>query len=595
MSHAANNIVAQDKALNLIFSGSRYRIDVFQRDYRWKRDQIDALISDLSSSFMNSYKEGDQLEDVERYDCYYMGPIVLCNDDGALSVVDGQQRLTSFTLLFIYLHHKQQEYGIGEDSDDIKIEDYIYVKRGGRKSFVMDVPKRKAVLQMLFDGNIHGIDLSFPEESEDDRESNINLVSCYDDILHLFPQNLQTKEMLPLFIEWLLFKVVIVEIRASDKDNAYTIFETMNDRGLSLNPTEILKAHILAKILDEDKREEMNVFWKKRISEIKYMGGSDSDLAFFRAWFRSKYAETFKKAQSSDELEDFEMIGSRFQTWFKNNQKKIRLNKSDDYYHFVKGDFDFFSSQYMEVLRLNQGGDDVDTDEFYITACYPMADSLMMPLMLAPIVATDPVGVIYDKLRAVNRYIDLYINRRSFLGKSVNQATIRRRIFELVKIIRNNSISEMLDALYYDIKSSSEGEVMLPVNANLSQGYSHYALARIWYYFDKESDFSQLLRSRKHKSLILTQIFSEEEWSRLEAGPINTTCWSLINYCLCRRDRVEEMPSDANSRLVWLQDRGYLPEMKSCDMNVSPFEFLSMRQRRMEEVVNDIWSVESLR
>ena len=54
---------------------------------------------------------------------------------------------------------------------------------------------------------------------------------------------------------------------AFDKDNAYTIFETMNDRGLSLNPTEILKAHILAKITDEDKREEMNVFWKKRVSE----------------------------------------------------------------------------------------------------------------------------------------------------------------------------------------------------------------------------------------------------------------------------------------------------------------------------------------
>jgi len=594
MSHIANNIVAQDKTLNQVFTGNRYKIDVFQRDYRWKRDQIDALISDLSSSFMNCYRQGDTLEDVDKYDCYYMGPVVLCQDDGSMSVVDGQQRLTSFTLLFIYLQHQQIELGMEDADDFINMDDYIFVKRGGRKTFVMDVPKRKTVLQMLYDGNIHGIDMSFPEDSEDDRESNINLVSCYDDILHLFPQNLQERYLLPLFVEWLLYKVVIVEIKAFDKDNAYTIFETMNDRGLSLNPTEILKAHILAKITDEDKREEMNVFWKKRVSEIKFIGGNDGDMAFFRAWFRSKYAETFKKAQSGDDMEDFEMIGSRFQTWFKNNQKKLHLNKSEDYYYFVKGDLDFFSLQYMDVLKLSQGGDDVKTDEFYVTACYPMADSLMMPLMIAPIVATDAKNVIYEKMRAVNRYIDLYINRRSFLGKSVNQATIRRRVFEQVKTIRNNNSDELAKNLYRDLYDSSEGSSPLPANINLSQGYSHYALARIWKHLNKELDFSSLLRTRKHTSLVLTQIFTEEEWNRGDITPMNITCWSLTNYCLCRRRDVNNMPLDMEDRIKWLIDNDYLPEMKGIEENTNPFDFLSIRKRRLEELVNEIWSIESL-
>jgi len=594
MSHLANNIVAQHKTLYQVFTGNRYKIDVFQRDYRWKRDQIDALVSDLTSSFLNCYKQGDTQEDVDKYDCYYMGPVVLCQDEGSMSVVDGQQRLTSFTLLFIYLQHKQEEYKMTEDEDYTNMDDYIFVKRGGKKTFVMDVPKRKAVLQMLYDGNIHGIDMSFPEDSEDDRESNINLVSGYDDILHLFPQNIQERVILPLFIEWLLYKVVFVEIKAYDKDNAYTIFETMNDRGLSLNPTEILKAHILAKITDEDKREEMNVFWKKRVSEIKYIGGNDGDMAFFRAWFRSKYAETFKKAQSGDEMEDFEMIGSRFQTWFKNNQKKLHLSKSNDYYYFVKGDFEFFSTQYMEILKLNQGGEDVKSDEFYITACYPMADSLMMPLMLAPIVATDSSEVIYEKMRVVNRYIDLYINRRSFLGKSVNQATIRRRIFELVKNIRNNDLLDLKENLLRDMRFSSEGDSMLPVNINLSQGYSHYALARIWRYVDDKLDFSTLLRSRKHNSLVLTQIFTEDEWNRREVSPLNTTCWSLTNYCLCRRWDADILPGDMVERVKWLQEKGYLPEMEDTDWNGSPFEFLTTRQRRLEEIVNSIWAVENI-
>ena len=595
MSHIANNIVAQHKTLYQVFTGNRYKIDVFQRDYRWKRDQIDALVSDLTSSFLNCYRLGDTQENVDRYDCYYMGPVVLCQDEGSMSVVDGQQRLTSFTLLFIYLQHKQVEYGMMDDEDFINMDDFIFVKRGGKKTFVMDVPKRKLVLQMLYDGNIHGIDMSFPEDSEDDRESNINLVSGYDDILHLFPQNIQERNILPLFIEWLLYKVVLVEIKAFDKDNAYTIFEPMNDRGLSLNPTEILKAHILAKITDEDKREEMNVFWKKRVSEIKFVGGNDGDMAFFRAWFRSKYAETFKKAQSSDEMEDFEMIGSRFQTWFKNNQKKLHLSKSEDYYFFVKGDFEFFSTQYMDILQLNQGGEEVKSDEFYITACYPMADSLMMPLMLAPIVATDASDVIYDKMRAVNTYIDLYINRRSFLGKSVNQATIRRRIFELVKTIRNNSMSELIQNLYFDLRNSSEGVAMLPVNINLSQGYSHYALARIWKHIDSELDFSSLLRSRKQNSFVLTQIFTEEEWNQREVSPLNTTCWSLTNYCLCRRWDVENLPEDMVKRVMWLYEHDYLPEMRGCEGITKPYDFLSTRQRRLEGVVNDIWNIELLR
>lgn len=594
MSHIANNIVAQHKALYQVFTGNRYKIDVFQRDYRWKRDQIDALVSDLTSSFLSCFKQGDTQADVDGYDCYYMGPVVLCQDDGCMSVVDGQQRLTSFTLLFIYLQHKQEEYGMTEDEDFINMDDYIFVKRGGKKTFVMDIPKRKSVLQMLYEGNIHGIDMSFPEDSEDDRESNINLVSSYDDILHLFPQIIQDRERLPLFIEWLLYKVVLVEIKAFDMDNAYTIFETMNDRGLSLNPTEILKAHILAKIVDEDKREEMNVFWKKRVSEIKFMGGDDGDMAFFRAWFRSKYAETFRKAQGGNEMEDFEMIGSRFQTWFKNNQKKLHLNRSEDYYYFVKGDLEFFSTQYMDILRLNQGGGDVKSDEFFITACYPMADSLMMPLMLAPIVATDASDVIYEKMRAVNRYIDLYINRRSFLGKSVNQTSIRRRVFDLVKTIRNNSLLELVDNLSYDMRDSSEGNTRLPVNINLSQGYSHYALARIWKYIDDEVDFSSLLRSRKHNSLVLTQIFSEEEWNRRGVTPLNTTCWSLTNYCLCRRWDADMLPLDMVDRVQMLEEKGYLPEMKGEGWNNSPFVFLTQRQRKLEKIVNDIWSTVSI-
>ena len=588
MSNIANNIVAQQKMLGMMFTDTRYRVDVFQRDFRWQHKQIDALISDLTSSFYNSYKDGDTLAAVRNYDCYYMGPVVLCDNDGEMSVVDGQQRLTSFSLLFIYLRHLQRRLKL-EDVNYRELNNYIFVLLNGKRTFSLDVPARKKVMDYLYKDAVHTVDFEIVGNNENDRESNTNLMTCYDDICHIFPREIQNEQVLPLFIEWLVTRVVLVEIKASDMDNAYTIFETMNDRGLSLNPTEILKAHLLSKITDEDRREEMNLFWKGRISDIKFKAGSEGDLAFFRAWFRAKYAETIKKGQSGEEMEDFEQIGSRFQNWFKNNQKRMHLTKSDDYYNFVKGDFDFFSTQYMDIIDKQHTSDDEESEEFYITACFPMADSLMMPLMMAPVMARDSVEEIGQKLRIVNHYADVFINRRSLLGKSVNQSTIRRKIFEIVKGIRNQDIKTLKDYLLNDL-GKLETETYLPVGQNLSQNYSHYVLARIWYAIDNHNWFDSLLRTRRQASLIITQIFSYDEWEEYELGARGISCWSIVNYCLCKRNMVKDIPADVNQRLAWLKDNGCLPEME--DVNMSFDDFVIKRTRKLEEIVSDIWKCE---
>lgn len=585
MSNIANNIVAQQKQLSMVFTDTRYLVDVFQRDFRWQHKQIEALISDLTGSFYNSHNDGDGLQNVRNYDCYYMGPIVLCDHDGEMSVVDGQQRLTSFSLLFIYLRHLQKKCEL-EDVNYRELNNYIFVQLNGRKTFTLDVPARKKVMDYLYRDAAHMVDYDIIGSNENDKESNINLMTCYDDICHIFPKELQTKDKLPIFIEWLMTKVVLVEIKASDMDNAYTIFETMNDRGLSLNPTEILKAHVLSKINDEDRREEMNVFWKRRISDIKFKSGSEGDLLFFRSWFRSKYAETIRKGQSGEEMEDFEQIGSRFQTWFKNNQKRMHLSKSDDYYYFVKGDFDFFSTLYMDILDKQHTSDDEDNEAFYITACFPMADSLMMPLMMAPVMARDAKEIIEKKLSIVNHYVDVFINRRSLLGKSVNQSTIRRKVFEMVKNTRNQPIDFLLSILEDDLLKM-DTDKNLSVSQNLSQNYSHYVLARILYYLGSEEYFEKLLRSRRQASLVVTQIFTQEEWEEYQLGAKGVSCWSIVNYCLCRRNRLKEIPTDPKIRIKWLKENGSLPEMSNCDVEFD--EFVSSRNEVLENIVSEIW------
>src|ERR1035437_9291155 len=105
-----------------------------------------------------------------------------------------------------------------------------------------------------------------PFDVTDRPESVQNLVQRYHDLETCFPEELRG-DALPYFIDWLLENVHLVEITAYSDDDAYTIFETMNDRGLSLSPTDMLKGYLLANIV-ENKRIAANTRWRERIREL---------------------------------------------------------------------------------------------------------------------------------------------------------------------------------------------------------------------------------------------------------------------------------------------------------------------------------------
>jgi uncharacterized protein with ParB-like and HNH nuclease domain len=97
----------------------------------------------------------------------------------------------------------------------------------------------------------------------------------YADIEHLFPDTLKDGA-LPYFIDWLKEKVELVQITAYSDDDAYMIFETMNDRGLGLSPTDMLKGYLLASISDSADKEAANALWKQRILDLSELGGEEA-------------------------------------------------------------------------------------------------------------------------------------------------------------------------------------------------------------------------------------------------------------------------------------------------------------------------------
>lgn len=587
MGNIANKIDATDKKLSEILSGERYRVDSFQREYRWQRKHIEALISDLSISFLNSYNLGDTIEDSLSYDCYYMGPVVLCKDGTELSIVDGQQRLTSFTLLVIFLYHEQNIIETNFELRDLK--DHLYVRKGGKKTLILNVETRNTVIEHLL-SNPEEIYNEF-EEIEYPDESVSNILSRYEDINVLFPQELKSSDVLPLFVEWILERVILIEVKAYSMENAYTIFETMNDRGMTLSPTEILKGFLLSKINDDTKSAEANEFWKNRITKLNKETKLDADLDFFRAWLRAKYAITSRSTKVGAENEDFELIATQFNAWVKNSTKKVHLKESNDFYFFIISDFDFYSDLYIKLYEFKNYDVDGYTD-LYVNNFYPIADSLYYPLLISPISKIDDESIIQEKILLVNKFIDIYTNFRVLSNKSITQSSIRYYIYDLIKDLRNNELNNLIETLksrVLDIYLKEDGYQQLQFMNNW--GYYHYFFARIINHFNSEEDFSQLIRNRKQSSYVLLRIFEfDDKPSDIDEIFWNSHIHSVAGHCLVRRWDLDKINSKRSlNRLKYLIKQGYLPEIHEYEITTE-LNFINDRDQILKNLVNEVWS-----
>ena len=261
-----NKIDADDRSIRELLDSKKFTIDYFQREYRWTDKNIKALIEDLTTTFLKNYDPAHKRSDVKQYANYYLGPVVLLEtDEGTISVIDGQQRITSISLLLIYLIHLQKDL----QTPQVNISDLVFSESYGEKSFNLSDDNRTEILTSLLAVGNYQI-------SEKDDETVINMYNRYMDLVENFPDEL-AGNALPYFIDWLKDNVILVEIKAYSEENAYLIFETMNDRGLNLTQTEMLKGYILSKIKDATKRNEINNLWKKTIQEFNKLG-KDADF-----------------------------------------------------------------------------------------------------------------------------------------------------------------------------------------------------------------------------------------------------------------------------------------------------------------------------
>ncbi len=268
----------------LIGNGKRYMIPEFQRDFSWNEENWEDLWQDLTDIF----------EDKEEQ--HYMGAIVLQNtkDKKTFIIVDGQQRITTLSLFIIAIaKHLKDLIANNIDSQDNRqrlqkiLDTYI-----GEKSISDLYYKSKLTLNENNDSFYQSKILEFKEP--------INYAKLRDsekliyDAYRYFYKNIGqyfkniNGEILGKFLEKTLDGLVFIQITVDDDISAYTVFETLNARGVELTTTDLLKNYLFALVAKFGKAGSEFKILKENWQQIVDIVGLKKFPTFLRFYLNSK-------------------------------------------------------------------------------------------------------------------------------------------------------------------------------------------------------------------------------------------------------------------------------------------------------------------
>jgi len=500
-SYASEPLKAIDgraRTVRELLDKAKYAIDFYQREYAWQERQVRELIDDLTGKFLDDYEDAHARHEVERYGHYFLGSVVLSHKRGQRFVVDGQQRLTTLTLLLIYLHSLQ-----ADRDEQVDVRNLIYSEKYGRKSFNLDVPDRNAVMQTLLEGRT--------PELNGESESVRNIALRYANIVDHFPEEIAA-EPLPFFIDWLLENVHLVAIEAYSDEDAYTIFETMNDRGLSLSLPEMLKGYVLANITHEDDQRAVNATWKAKMQALREIG-DEEDVDFFKDWLRARHAQSIRPGKKGAENKDYERIGSEFHRWVRDQRGQLGLMDEDGFIAFVQRDLDFYAKRYDEIRRA-AGTLAPRWESIRYNA--DRGFTLQTQAMLAPLSPDDPPDVIRRKVALVADYLDIWLARRVWSFRTIAYSSVRYTLFQLTKELRGRDVAALSAYLREQLDAQPESFAGEPRFRLHQQNYRQvrHMLARLTHWVDSQcgiaSHFEDLISEGRGRPFEIEHIWADQ-------------------------------------------------------------------------------------
>jgi uncharacterized protein with ParB-like and HNH nuclease domain len=496
-----STITPHYRSVQQLLQSQSFAIDEYQREYKWEKENIDELLTDLRDKFLNSYQQGDPTTKVSEYEDYFLGSIIVSKRNNKNYLVDGQQRVTSLTLLLIYLYNAVKD---GNSLLTSSLTPLIFSDDCGVPKFNLDIPERLSVIDALFHSK---------EFSPDGKDESIQtMYARYEDIE---AKDLvgELEEALPNFVYWLMKKVGLIEIATDNDYYAYAIFETMNDRGKPLSPVDMLKAFLLAPIEDADQRRNANQIWKKQVLDLITWGGEhepERDSACIKAWLRAQHAETSRERKAGATDKDWELIGNAFHRWVRENDSRLKLGTQSANLEFITTHFTFFAKAYQLILNASRSYTKGLEAVFYNAH---NAFTWQGTVLLAPLCVSDDEAIVRRKIAVTATYLDIWLMRRVVNYIRVGYSSTAYTMFVLCRDIRRKPLHELVEILTSKLAkddatfegSPSRGRIGIRgLRLNQFSGrYIYHLLARLTAYVEAgggEHDLFDKYVDRSHKN-----------------------------------------------------------------------------------------------
>ncbi len=277
-----SNIIFENKGIGKLIKDYQLAVPIYQRPYAWEDKNISDLFNDIHNAISSSENE------------YFLGTIVLSEKENSseLEIVDGQQRITSLVVFLSSIRDYFESNNQQRQATSIQ-NDFI---SGYDRQRDENLPKLK--LGQLDNTFFRKYIVDKEIEEKPIKDSHRRIVATKKLSTEQIEKLAKASNLeLNLLHDWIKFieeKLKVVSIIVPGKANAFTIFETLNDRGIELAQVDLLKNYLYSKAAG-DRLEEIQNLWIEMTSKIESAENESLILTYIRHHWSSQYGLTREK------------------------------------------------------------------------------------------------------------------------------------------------------------------------------------------------------------------------------------------------------------------------------------------------------------
>ena len=262
----------------LISQKKRFEVPLYQRSYSWGPSEVEQFIDDILRAIDENYPN------------YFLGSILLTEpENGIWGILDGQQRLSTASMIYSSIRHLLTEKNQLSDADQI-LNEFLAVRAlGGENSprLLLNAENRSVFLDVVVHQNSDST-IKALKEKHNKNKSNLLIIQastqCRRRIDDWIGKDREAAiKKLYKISDYLEKKTLVVVIEVSNESDAYIAFETLNTRGQDLSALDLVKNYIFSSL--KSQHEEIRILWSKMKDNI---GEKEAD-DFLRIFWMGNY------------------------------------------------------------------------------------------------------------------------------------------------------------------------------------------------------------------------------------------------------------------------------------------------------------------